>query len=138
MPLFFIIFAIFLAAMPAVAQSDTNRSEWVLKQEAGEMGKHTTYVSHDAVKIVSDSHGYEVLSKGTGLASLLLQAGCKKIVDSAISRNRFSSDVMLNPFAVPNINAIRLNLHKEVEVSWTEVHSLFKISRSSAGRLRRG
>src|SRR5271156_4922176 len=50
----------FLSASSARASD----SEWVLTQTQVELGKYTVYVSKDALKIVNDSLGYEVVARG--------------------------------------------------------------------------
>lgn len=51
---------LFFLSAPSARASE---SEWVVTQTQVELGKYTVYVSKDALKVVNDSLGYELVAK---------------------------------------------------------------------------
>ncbi len=59
-----ICFAILMALYaPLSSLADTKNPEWILHQKQRDSGKQTVYITADALKIVSDESGYEVVAR---------------------------------------------------------------------------
>jgi hypothetical protein len=80
----------FLSASSARASD----SEWVLTQTQVELGKYTVYVSKDALKIVNDSLGYEVVARGPAWNVVVYRPdekrGCELPLNVFLTKEAFS------------------------------------------------
>lgn len=91
----------FLSWTSPAALASTPSNEWVLKQKAQDTGEHTVYITPDAVKIVCNSGGYNILAKAPAWQVYCYRPDSKEYWTGDLEQ--FNGIIMINPFAVPSI-----------------------------------
>jgi hypothetical protein len=74
-------------------------TEWVLVQSTPDMGDHTLYVAPDAVRIVSQKNGYQILAKAPSWKVQCFRAAEKVIWTGDMEL--FNGLVMTDPYQLP-------------------------------------
>ena len=99
MRLLFLLLALLLSTQSQCAWSSPALSEWVLEQDAQDLGEHTVTISHDAVKIECHTLGYIVIAKAPDWKIYCFRPVEKKIWIGKL--DLFNGIILANPFASP-------------------------------------
>jgi len=97
-----LVLAVLLLFTTQSAGAKAPVSEWLLKQTHEEAGKHSVYITPDAVKIVCESQAYVIIARAPSWQVCCYRP--KEKIQWLGNLDDFNGIIMRNPFAVPSIN----------------------------------